>query len=242
MPAYRVFSGPEEAALVLARELQSLSEKRDLSHVVLSGGSTPRLWFAQLAQSPFATAIRWEKLHFWWGDERCVEPEHADSNYGQAERILFRHIAIPAANIHRIRGEDAPEEEAMRLSAEIAAQVPAQEGMPVFDWIILGMGSDGHTASLFPQKTNFDEPRLAMVATQPQTGQRRISLSPTQLASCRRLTFLVLGADKAERVGEIFSQPAESLPYPAARIQASHGQTEWYLDAESAGCLPAEAD
>ena len=103
------------------------------------------------------------------------------------------------------------------------------------------MGADGHTASLFPQQTDFAEKRLAVVAHHPQTGQKRISLSATQLSSCRRLSFLVLGADKAERVSEIFSHPAESLPYPAARIRAAHGQTEWYLDMASARNLPETA-
>ena len=169
-------------------------------------------------------------------------PAHdEDSNYGQAKRILFDCIAIPAANLHPIRGENEPEAEARRLSAEIKATVPRQQNQPIFDWIILGMGADGHTASLFPQQTDFAEKRLAVVAHHPQTGQKRISLSATQLSSCRRLSFLVLGADKAERVSEIFSHPAESLPYPAARIRAAHGQTEWYLDMASARNLPETA-
>ena len=241
MRTYRSFSGPEEAAHFLAGELKTLSLAKEESHVVLSGGSTPRLWCAILAQPLYAQAIHWRSLHFWWGDERCVPAHDEDSNYGQAKRILFDCFAIPAANLHPIRGENEPEAEARRLSAEIKATVPRQQNQPIFDWIILGMGADGHTASLFPQQTDFAEKRLAVVAHHPQTGQKRISLSATQLSSCRRLSFLVLGADKAERVSEIFSHPAESLPYPAARIRAAHGQTEWYLDMASARNLPETA-
>ncbi len=244
MRTYRSFSGPEEAAHFLAGELKTLSLAKEESHVVLSGGSTPRLWFAILAQPLYAQAIHWRSLHFWWGDERCVPAHDEDSNYGQAKRILFDCIAIPAANLHPIRGENEPAAEAERISAEIKTMVsmpPGQLGLPVFDWIILGMGADGHTASLFPQQTDFAEKRLTVVAHHPQTGQKRISLSATQLSSCRRLSFLVLGADKAERVSEIFSHPAESLPYPAARIRAAHGQTEWYLDMASARNLPETA-
>ncbi|NLZ16465.1 MAG: 6-phosphogluconolactonase [Desulfobulbaceae bacterium] len=237
MRTYRIFSGPEEAAAVLAGELQTLSLVEKRSHVVLSGGSTPRLWFALMAQPPFAGAINWQNLHFWWGDERCVAAADVESNYGQAEQLLFRHVPIPAANVHRIRGENEPEAEALRLADEIKDVVPLQQGRPVFDWILLGMGTDGHTASLFPGQTNFDEKRLAVVASHPQTGQKRISLSAPQLASCRRLSFLVLGADKAVRVGEIFSQPDKELPYPAARISSSFGQTEWFLDRPAARLL-----
>ncbi|NQS71682.1 MAG: 6-phosphogluconolactonase [Desulfobulbaceae bacterium] len=237
MHTYRCFTGPDEAAGVLAEELQALSLAQEVSHIVLSGGSTPQHWFALMAQPPFARTIRWSALHFWWGDERCVAPEDSTSNYGQAEQLLLRHVAIPAANIHRIRGENEPRSEALRLEAELRALVPQQQGRPVFDWVLLGMGADGHTASLFPQHTDFDEERLAIVATHPQSGQLRISLSALQLASCRRLTFLVLGTDKAERIGEIFTRPAETLTYPAARISAAHGVTEWYLDAASAAHL-----
>lgn len=237
MRNYRSFTGPEQAAHFLAEELKTLSLARDESHVVLSGGSTPKLWFAILAQPPYAQAIRWSSLHFWWGDERCVSALDEESNYGQARRILFDRIAIPAANLHPIRGENEPAAEAERISAEIKTMVsmpPGQLGLPVFDWIILGMGADGHTASLFPQQTDFNETRSAVVARHPQSGQERISLSAAQLARCKRLNFLVLGADKAERVSEIFSLPAESLPYPAARISAAYGPTEWYLDTASA--------
>ncbi|MDO5674695.1 MAG: 6-phosphogluconolactonase [bacterium] len=241
MRNYRSFTGPEQAAHFLADELKALSLAGDTSHVVLSGGSTPRLWFEILAQPPYAEAIRWTSLHFWWGDERCVPAQDADSNYGQAKRLLFDHVAIPTGNLHPMRGGEKPEAEARRLSEEIESMVAKQQGLPVFDWIILGMGADGHTASLFPEQTDFSEKRLAVVARHPQSGQKRISLSATQLAACRRLTFLVLGADKAARVSEIFSHPAGSLPYPAARISAAHGPTEWYLDTASASDLPETA-
>lgn len=136
MHTYRCFTGPDEAAGVLAEELQALSLAQEVSHIVLSGGSTPQHWFALMAQPPFARAIRWSALHFWWGDERCVAPEDSASNYGQAEQLLFRHVTIPATNIHRIRGENEPRSEALRLEAELRALVQQQQGRPVFDWVL----------------------------------------------------------------------------------------------------------
>ncbi len=244
MRSYRSFTGPEAAAHFLAGELETLSLAGKESHVVLSGGSTPRLWFTILANPPYARAICWDRLHFWWGDERCVPADDEESNYGQARRILFDRVAVPAANLHPIRGDHEPAAEAQRLSAEIAARVPVlpgQRGMPVFDWVLLGMGADGHTASLFPQQTDFAERRSVVVTRHPQTGEQRISLSASQLAACRRLNFLVLGEDKAARVREIFTHPAEALSYPAGRIRAAHGPTEWYLDAAAAKDLPETA-
>ena len=151
-----------------------------------------------------------------------VSPQDPESNYGEVQKLLFDHIDIPAENIHRIRGEENVEQELARFSQELTACVPDL----AFDWIILGMGNDGHTASLFPHQTNFDDPNIAVIAKHPETGQTRISKTAKLLEKAKRITYLVTGAAKAEILKEIQDNPAESLSYPAARIQSKNGVTK----------------
>ncbi|WP_297483831.1 6-phosphogluconolactonase [uncultured Photobacterium sp.] len=237
MMNYKVFATPQDVVISLAETMQAMSLQSQAVHISLSGGSTPKLLFKALAQAPFADSIQWNNLHFWWGDERCVAPTDAESNFGEAHELLFKNVVIPAANIHRIRGEAEPIAECARFAAEMDAVIPHKQGLPAFDWILLGMGGDGHTASLFPHQTNFDDPALAVIATQPQSGQQRISKTARLLENADRITYLVLGESKAEVLFEINSTPAEMLAYPAAKIKASHGETEWYLDAAAAKLL-----
>lgn len=171
-----------------------------------------------------------EKFAFWWGDDRMVAPQDPESNYGEVQKLLFDHIQIPTENIHRIRGEEPVEQELKRFEQELSAVVPGQ----VFDWIILGMGTDGHTASLFPHQTNFNDPNLAVIAKHPETGQIRISKTAKLIEQAKRITYLVTGAGKAEILKEIQTALPEDLSYPAAKIQAKNGVTEWYLDKEAA--------
>lgn len=168
------------------------------------------------------------------GDERCVAPDDAESNYGEANALLFSQIQIPAENIHRILGENDPAAEVERFAQEMLDQVPTQDGIPVFDWILLGVGGDGHTASLFPGATNYQEPALAIVASHPESGQLRVSKSARVLEAAKRISYLVLGAGKADIVHEIHTTAADALPYPAAKVQSSQGETEWYLDKDAA--------
>ena len=162
-----------------------------------------------------------------------VPPQDPESNYGEVQKMLFNHIQIPAENIHRIRGEENVEQELVRFSQELTACVPDL----AFDWIILGMGNDGHTASLFPHQTNFDDPNVAVIAKHPETGQIRISKTVKLLENAKRITYLVTGAAKAQILKEIQEMPAENLPYPAAKIHARNGVTEWYLDEDAARLL-----
>ncbi len=146
-------------------------------------------------------------------------------------------MAIPAENIHRIRGEEDPAVESARFTQEMEAAIPHKNGMPAFDWILLGMGTDGHTASLFPNQTNFDDPALSVIATHPDSGQKRISKTARLLENADRITYLVLGESKAEVLQEIHNNPAEALAYPAAKIKAVNGKTEWFLDSAAAKSL-----
>ena len=233
-----IFDSTQSLIEQLANELLRLSESEQPIHISLSGGSTPNLLFDYLASSHFSTAINWQKFHFWWGDERCVAAEDPESNYGQCKQRLFDHITIPADNIHRIRGENSPEQEATRYAQEIQLSVPIHDGLPQFDWIILGMGGDGHTASIFPGQTNYEESNLTFVATQPQSGQLRISKTAHLIEHSKRITYLVMGASKADIIYKINTQDNSRDLYPAAHISAKTGITQFYLDPESSTLLP----
>ncbi|WP_288065500.1 6-phosphogluconolactonase [Rodentibacter caecimuris] len=228
-----IFDTAQQAVEKIAQELKTYSEQQRPIHISLSGGSTPKLLFKTLAQPPYNTEIHWQNLHFWWGDERMVAAQDPESNYGEVQKLLFDHIQIPAENIHRIRGENEPHFELKRFQEELSAVI--SDG--VFDWIILGMGADGHTASLFPNQTNFDDENLAVIATHPESGQIRISKTAKLIERAKRITYLVTGESKAEILKEIQTVPAEDLPYPAAKIKAQNGITEWYLDKAAAELL-----
>lgn len=230
----KIFATADEVVFNLAEELKSFSQLERPVHISLSGGSTPKMLFKLLASEPFASSIQWENLHFWWGDERCVAPDDPESNYGEANSLLFSQVDLPAQNIHRILGENEPNAEAKRFADEMANVIPMKNGVPVFDWILLGVGADGHTASLFPGQTNYDEPNLALIAPHPESGQIRVSKSAKVLQAAKRISYLVLGAGKVDIVYEINTTPADQLPYPAAKIQSMDGITEWYLDADAA--------
>lgn len=230
---YVMFPTAQQAVEKIAQELKTYSEQQRPVHISLSGGSTPKLLFKTLAQSPYAEQINWKNLHFWWGDERMVSEQDPESNYGEVQKLLFDHIQIPTENIHRIRGENEPHFELNRFQEELSAVIPKG----VFDWIILGMGADGHTASLFPHQTHFDDENLAVIAKHPESGQIRISKTAKLIEQAKRITYLVTGEGKADILKEIQTIPAEHLPYPAAKIKAKNGVTEWYLDKAAAKLL-----
>ncbi|KJY83889.1 6-phosphogluconolactonase [Vibrio galatheae] len=231
---HKIFQTADQVVANLADEMQALSKLGRPVHISLSGGSTPKMLFTLLAQTPYAEAIEWNNLHFWWGDERCVAPDDSESNYGEANTLLFSKVNLPVENIHRIRGEDDPAVEVERFAKEMADVIPCENGTPVFDWILLGVGADGHTASLFPGQTDYADQNLSLIAAHPESGQIRVSKTAKVLEAAKRISYLVLGAGKVDIVYEIHTTPAEALPYPAAKIQSKSGETEWYLDSDAA--------
>ncbi|KIE21597.1 6-phosphogluconolactonase [Vibrio sinaloensis] len=231
---HKIFQTAEQVVESLANDMKTYSELDRPVHISLSGGSTPKMLFKLLATEAYATSIQWQNLHFWWGDERCVAPDDAESNYGEANALLFSQVNLPAENIHRIRGEDEPKAEADRFAKEMAEVIPTENGTPVFDWILLGVGEDGHTASLFPGQTDYQDENLSVLASHPESGQIRVSKTAKVLEAAKRISYLVLGAGKVDIVNEIHTTPANELPYPAAKIQSKTGETEWYLDSDAA--------
>lgn len=232
---YQILEDPHALAAAFAQHFESWSRRPKPWHIALSGGSTPKLLF-ELWGSQYLDRIDWSACHFWWGDERCVAPDHPDSNYKMAWDLFLSKLDIPANQIHRIQGEADPEREAKRYGDELAAHLPLSNGWPVFDLILLGMGEDGHTASIFPDQINlFYSPAYCVVASHPQSGQLRVSLTGGVLNQAQELAFLVTGAAKASVISTIFNQEEGCMDYPAALVK--NRELTWYLDAAAAGAL-----
>jgi 6-phosphogluconolactonase len=212
-----------------------LERKRLL--VALSGGSTPKRLFQILAGSPYAQSLPWSQIHFFWCDERLVPPDHPESNFGQAFVQLFSLINIPDENLHRVRGEASPEQAAEEHSKLMESFSEGDLKWPRFDLVFLGLGADGHTASLFPGGFTPEEtvsPVLAVTADYQGRPAGRITLTPLALNSARNLIFLVSGKDKAYAVSETLHGAINRETWPAQRIQAVDGNLVWLLDDEAA--------
>lgn len=206
-------------------------------HVSLSGGSTPKIVFDFLAEN-YHDEIDWSSVYLYWGDERCVSPENADSNYKMTKAHLLSKIEMPAENIFRIKGEDDPKAEASRYAEVLKKQLPTANGMPQFDLVILGMGGDGHTASIFPNEIAlWDADSYCAVATHPESGQKRVGLTGGIINNAKTVAFLVTGADKADKVEEIIGQKSSYKKYPASKVSPTSGELLWFLDREASAGL-----
>ncbi|MBN1977662.1 MAG: 6-phosphogluconolactonase [Anaerolineae bacterium] len=200
---------------------------RDRFVVALAGGATPRATYALLASWSFATRVDWLRVHFLWGDERCVPPDHRDSNYRLVRQALLNKILIPNVNVHRIRGELEPAWAAMAYESELEALLE-MDGR--FDLILLGMGEDGHTASLFPGTAALEEQTRWVVETHVEKlSAWRITLTLPVINAARQVTFLVSGASKAEPLARI--QAGE--PLPAGLVQPTGGKLTWLVDQQA---------
>lgn len=234
----KIFRSPYLLAEKFAEEFvaainESAAEKRRCT-IALSGGSTPELLFSLLGNH-FSNSADWEYAHFFWGDERCVAADNSESNYGMARRKLFDRIDISSSNIHRIAGESDPETEAARYSGEILEFTESSNGLPRFDLIILGLGEDGHTASIFPGMLNLMESdKICAVTTQPVSNQNRITLTGKVINNGSRIVFLVTGKKKAEIVEKIIKEREGYKNFPASHVVPVKGDLSWYIDLEAA--------
>lgn len=216
-----------------------LSQQEEIT-LALSGGSTPKSLFDYWAKH-HATDIDWKKIKFFWSDERCVPPTDNESNYKMAKEHLFDRIAIPEKHIFRIYGENDPEKEAKRYAEVLKREIRTVNGIPSFDILMLGMGEDGHTASIFPLQIHlWDSKELCIVGTHPITGQKRISLSGKTINAAQNVAFLVAGEAKADKVKEIIeSKETAQKRYPAAKVCPTSGNLVWFMDREAAKKLAA---
>lgn len=232
----KVFKDSKEVAKAFADYLSELiAKKNGLVTIALSGGSTPKILFALLAEDYYKNKIDWSKVHLFWGDERCVPPTHADSNFKMTDEQLLSKINIPAENIHRVLGENDPESEAIRYSKEITSILTKVNDIPCFDLVMLGMGDDGHTLSIFPHQMELlESDKICEVAIHPTSGQKRVTLTGTVANNAKNVAFLATGKSKAEKILSITKQKDDWNKYPASYINPSKGNLYWYLDEEAA--------
>lgn len=229
---FKIFDTPQQTAEAFGDYLMEQASQKEAFHVALSGGSTPKILFDYLATA-YQDSDAWSHMHFYWGDERCVPPSDDDSNYKMTKERLFDKVNIPESNIHRVLGENDPTVEAERYGQLLAAQMPVKNGLPVFDMVILGMGEDGHTASIFPHQIELlQSENICDVAVHPESGQKRVTLSGPVINGASEVVFLVTGAGKKTKIEEIFNQSGAWKSYPAAHIQ-SIGRQFWYVDAKA---------
>lgn len=229
------------AAETLIKDISDCLQAQDSYSIALSGGSTPRRLYALLANdAKLQEQIPWERVHFFWGDERHVPPDHPDSNYRMAYNALLSKVPIPSINIHRIRAEDSDADKAAAdYEHEIRRFLKIDAGqMPRFNCVLLGMGPDGHIASLFPGTSALEETNRLAVANWVEKFQSyRITLTVSVINNADRIIFLVSGAEKADTLKAVLEDDVKSNRYPAQRIQPSDGKLIWFLDRSAAGRL-----
>lgn len=225
----KIYPDSKTLAHQFAKDFKRWLPRKAKVNIALSGGSTPKIIFQHWAED-YKNAIDWSRIHIYWGDERCVGPTDDQSNYRMTNDLLLKKIKIPKANIHRIKGENDPEKEATRYGKILAKHLPQKNNLPQFDLIMLGMGSDGHTASIFPHQMELlHATAFCGVATHPDSGQRRVTLNGPVINNARRVAFLITGSSKAKVLTTVLHQKRGFAKYPTAHIQPT-GDLFFYLD------------
>lgn len=241
-PELRIFHDFERlsrhaANLFIEQSIRAIRE-RDRFLVALNGGSTPVRLF-QLLANEYRERVEWEKVNAFWGDERCVPPVDAASNYWQAMDLLLSQVPIPTTNIHRIKGELDPPAAAAEYAQVLKRFAETSVDFPRFDFVVLGMGEDGHTASLFPgSPVDVTEPSLAVSAEYQGRPANRVTLTPPVFNQARAVVFMVTGEKKAETLAQVLGDGYNPAGFPAQRIDPKDGQLIWLVDDAAAGKLP----
>lgn len=245
---YRVFAEQDALSRATAQlftdKISAAVAARGVARIAISGGSSPKPVFALLAdeKEPYRAAIAWDKLRLFWVDERCVPPDHPDSNYGAAKTLLLDKVPLKPEQVFRIEGEYEPEEAAARYESAIRGHYRLEGAeVPIFDVIHLGMGDDGHTASLFPHTEGLNEMgRIAIANHVPQQKQSwRVTLTWPVINAGRDVFFLIDGAKKADPLGRVLQGPYDPETLPSQLIQPQNGRLLFLLDTAAAAHLPA---
>jgi 6-phosphogluconolactonase len=236
-----VFDSPELVAEAAAERFINLAQdsitQRGRFSVALAGGNTPRRVYELLASERFKGQVEWAKVYLFFGDERCVPPDHPDSNYRMANEALITHVPIPPANVHRMAGEGEPSVSAALYETQMR-QYFGNVTWPSFDLVFLGLGKDGHTASLFPQTKALTEADKWVAANWVEgLGVYRLTLTVPVLNHARRIIFLVTGSDKAKTIKEVLISPRDPVRLPAQLIDPPEGTCEWLVDRDAAKLL-----
>jgi 6-phosphogluconolactonase len=254
-PTVIISDTPEAQAERAAKDFVELANaawaNQDRIAIALAGGQTPKQFYSRLAQEPYKSSIPWKKIWFFWGDERCVPKEHQDSNFRMAAEALLQYVPVPPAHVIRMRGEDAPPQAACDYEKDLRNFFRGTDLWPTFDLILLGMGPDGHTASLIPgtpavnshaaeqseeRRTATEEdgglpqPRWVVHNVVRSLQTVRLTLTYPVLNHAKHIWFLVSGARKKEAFAEIQNGPNPQVP--ASLVQPVHGELRWYVDKE----------
>jgi 6-phosphogluconolactonase len=232
-PQILVSETPEAAAERMAADFAALVKEtlaqRDKFTVALPGGSTPKLFFTRLTQEPYASEIPWSKIWLFWGDERCVPPEHPESNFGMAREFLLSKVPVVNSHVFRMRGEDPPPESARAYAKTLHDVFKGDPEWPNFDLIVLGIGPDGHTASLMPGTAALNEERRWVVENVVRSLQTvRITMTLPVINLARHVWFFVTGAKKSGPF--LKAQAGPSVDCPASLVQPENGELRWYVD------------
>ncbi len=224
------------AAIFVDMSKKSIASKEKFS-VAVSGGSTPRRFYSLLSSDPYRKRVSWHHVYFFWVDERCVPRDHEDSNFRVVFKTLLSKLSIPEDNINRIKGEAGPEKGA-REYEEIIRKFFGKAGLPAFDLIILGIGEDGHIASIFPgSKALKKTAKLVVPVYTEKTQKHRITLTLPVLNNGSRIIILAAGSSKAGILHEILCKSDRMKQYPAGLIQPLRGSILWLVDEEAAALL-----
>ena len=241
----RQFADLEELSEAAADEFcriacQAIAESRR-AVITLSGGSTPRRLYELLTTDRYRHRVAWDRVEFFWGDERAVPPDHRDSNFRMADDVLLEPLAIPSAHIHRIEGERndlnaaalAYEREIARVFGVLPDGPP-----PAFDLVLLGIGADGHTASLFPgTDVSVESTRWVVPQYAPAIAANRVTMTPRLLNAAQHVMFLVAGTEKADALAQVLEGVRDPQCLPAQMIEPTSGVLMWFVDRAAAGRL-----
>jgi 6-phosphogluconolactonase len=240
MADVRVFAGADDMAEAVAEEFVELAAMaiadRGRFAVALAGGSTPRAAYTRLASESFASRVDWSRVLFFWSDERCVPPDHPESNYRMAREALLDHVPVPGQNVFRVLGEKEPMQAADTYEDQLRTLFGGS--IPRFDLVMLGMGADGHTASLFPGTAAVHEAVRWVVAHRvEELDAWRLTLTPVVLNAAANVLFVVSGKGKAERLQEVLEGPYQPDVLPAQIVKPSVGRLVWMVDEAAAAEL-----
>lgn len=221
----------------LIKEKVKATHEGQFLNIAVSGGTTPRQLF-ELLGNEYETSIEWKKVRLFWVDERCVEPTDSESNFGMTYDAFLQKTLVPGENIFRMRGEEIPEYEAERYRDLLLKNLPAQGGFPVFDLVLLGMGNDGHTASIFPNDLSLIDSELSVaVNVNPYTQQKRITLTGNTINNANQIVFMITGESKSQILKEIIQNEPNAKSYPAAHIGNLKGKVDFFVDKSAASKL-----
>jgi len=228
----------QQAAQYIVRLASEAIVTRGRFTIALSGGSTPKILYGLLGTEPYRDQINWASVEIFWSDERCVPPDSADSNYALAQEVLLSKIPIPANQVHRMPADQPDREAASREYTSEMQRTFGTNGIPSFDLLQLGMGPEGHTASLFPhQESLHEQQRLVIPVIVPKPPPPRLTFTPPLLNAARHVLFLVTGSEKAEAIQAVLEGPDQPEEYPAQIVRPPKGEVVWMLDTGAAAKL-----